>query len=62
LASILTGKISRFEAAASRTTSRNDAGSNCLSMGKSSRLEALRKENEELTAIFVTILKRSKES
>jgi four helix bundle protein len=27
-----------------------------------SRLEALRKENDELTAIFVTILKRSKES
>jgi four helix bundle protein len=27
-----------------------------------SELEALRKENDELTAIFVTILKRSKES
>jgi four helix bundle protein len=27
-----------------------------------SKLEALRKENDELTAIFVTILKRSKES
>jgi hypothetical protein len=27
-----------------------------------SRLEAFRKENDELIAIFVTILKRSKES
>jgi len=31
-------------------------------IGAASKLEPLRKETDELTAIFVTILKRSKES